>query len=204
MVQSIEVKKVKDERIENIAKKYIGEHKFYLYTPCNEHYGWRDSIEMSRLRNLILKYKIVYVYTKETNSLCRHSVVERQMINMKKTEKITIILRDAQGRPHMVKIYVGSNVDIDIYGGNMVMNRPRKYDTNKADESKKFKYDGGMEFKATPERVAKFNTYSDSYDAQSFIHDEWMKEDEAGGLPDLITGHCLNELAKRLKKEGKW
>ena len=77
MIQSVQVKEVNDERIKSIARKWIGKHKFYLYTPCNEHYGWRDSIEMPRLRNLVLKYKIVYVYTKETDSLCRHSVVER-------------------------------------------------------------------------------------------------------------------------------
>ena len=123
---------------------------------------------------------------------------------MKKTEKIGLILRDYQGRPHMVKIYVGSHVDIDIYGGNMVMNRPRKYDTNKIDESKQFKYDGGMEFKATPERVAKFNTYTDSYDCQEFIHQEWMKENnvKAGGLLDLIEDYGLNELAEKIRKGG--
>ena len=77
MIQSIQVKEVNDERIKSIAKKWIGKHKFYLYTPCNESYGWRDSIEASRLRNLVLKYKIVYVYTKETDCLCKHSVVER-------------------------------------------------------------------------------------------------------------------------------
>lgn len=97
---------------------------------------------------------------------------------MKKTEKIELILRDAQGRPFMVKIDIGSNVDIDIYGGNMVMNKPHRYDTNETDGSKKYKYDGGMEFKATRERVAKFNTYTDSYDAQYFIHTEWVKENK--------------------------
>lgn len=123
---------------------------------------------------------------------------------MKKTEKIGLILRDCQGRPHMVKIYVGSNVDIDIYGGNMVMNRPRRYDTNKLDESKQFKPDGGMEFIATPERVAKFNTYTDSYQCQEYIHQEWVKENdvEPGGLIDLIQDYGLNELAEKIRKRG--
>ena len=97
---------------------------------------------------------------------------------MKTAEKINLILRDAQGKPFMVKVNIGSNIDIDIYGGNMVMNKPRRYDTNEADGSKKYKYDGGMEFKATRERVAKFNTYTDSYDAQCFIHNEWVKENK--------------------------
>jgi hypothetical protein len=123
---------------------------------------------------------------------------------MKTAEKINLILRDAQGKPFMVKVYVGSNIDIDIYGGNMVMNKPRRYDTNKADESKKYKYDGGMEFKATRERVAKLNTYTDSYDCQEFIHQEWMKENnsKAGGLLDLITDHGLTELAEKIRKGG--
>ena len=41
---------------------------------------------------------------------------------MKTAEKINLILRDAQGKPFMVKVNVGSNVDIDIYGGNMRKN----------------------------------------------------------------------------------
>jgi len=117
---------------------------------------------------------------------------------MKKTEKIGLILRDYQGRPHMVKIYVGSHVDIDIYGGNMVMNTPRRYDTNKTDESKQFKYDGGMEFTATPELVAKFNAYTNAYDCQELIHQKWLKENKPGGLLDLVQDGGLDELANKI------
>lgn len=83
------------------------------------------------------------------------------------------------------------------------MNHPRRYDTNEVDKSKKFKYDGGMEFIATPERVAKFNTYTDPYDCQEFIHQEWIKENEVkvGGLLDLIEDHSLTELAEKIRKE---
>ena len=34
---------------------------------------------------------------------------------MKTAEKINLILRDAQGKPFMVKVNIGSNIDIDIY-----------------------------------------------------------------------------------------
>lgn len=122
----------------------------------------------------------------------------------KNRNKLILKLRDFYGHEHPVMIYEGAEVDIDIYGGNMVMNKPRKYDTNKIDESKCFRYDGGMEFTATRERVVKFNAYTDSYDCQEFIHQEWMKENnsKAGGLLDLIKDHNLTELAKKIRKGG--
>lgn len=93
---------------------------------------------------------------------------------MKKAQ-IELILRDAMGMPHAVRIDVNCEVDIDIYGGNMVMNKPYYYDTNKEDERKQFCYDGGMEFIASKERVEKFNTHKDAFEAQKFIHDDWRE-----------------------------
>jgi len=125
----------------------------------------------------------------------------------KNRNKLILKLRDFYGHEHPVMIYEGAEVDIDIYGGNMVMNKPRKYDTNKIDESKCFRYEGGMEFTATRERVAKFNAYTDSYDCQEFIHQEWMAENnktgdfyvevKTGGLLDLIRDGGLDELANK-------
>lgn len=77
MIQSIQSKKVHNGELEKIAKCWIGEHNFYLYTPLNDQYGWKDNIEATELRRLVLKYKIVYVYVKREGSLCMHSVVER-------------------------------------------------------------------------------------------------------------------------------
>ena len=89
---------------------------------------------------------------------------------MKKEKKLIIVLRDAYGNPYKVNICENDYVDIDICGGNMVMVEPKRFDTNVDDASKQFKYDGGMEFIATPSCVAKFNEFTDSYDAQDFIH----------------------------------
>lgn len=90
-------------------------------------------------------------------------------------KKVELILRDANGKPHIVKIDADCEVDIDIYGGNMVMNKPYYYDTNKGDERKRFCPDGGMEFIASPEVVEKFNTFKDSLDAQKYIHGYWRE-----------------------------
>lgn len=117
---------------------------------------------------------------------------------MKNKKKLLLKLRDVHGHAHPVMIYEGAKVDIDIYGGNMVMNTPRRYDTNKIDESKQFKYDGGMEFTATPGLVAKFNAYTNAYDCQELIHQKWLKENKPGGLLDLVQDGGLDELANKM------
>ena len=94
----------------------------------------------------------------------------------KDKKKLVLVLRDKLDNPYPVTIYEGANVDISIYRGNMVMNRPKVYDTNKKDFVKKFYYDGGMEFIATPELVEKFNSFTDSYDCQNVIHEDYMRQ----------------------------
>ena len=94
----------------------------------------------------------------------------------KDKKKLVLILRDKLDNPYPVTIYEGAHVDIDIYRGNMVMNRPRVYDTNKKDYQKKYCYDGGMDFIATKEIVEKFNSFTDSYDCQNVIHEDYMKK----------------------------
>lgn len=95
---------------------------------------------------------------------------------MKKTEKITLKLRDAYGKEYPVKVNTGDLIIIDVYAKNMVMDKPFFFDTNKEDVNKKFKYDGGMDFKATLQNVAKFNAINDTYDAQKLCHRIHMRE----------------------------
>lgn len=95
---------------------------------------------------------------------------------MKKTEKITIMLRDAHGKAYPVKVNIDELIIIDVYAKNMVLDKPFFFDTNKEDVNKKFKYDGGMEFKATPQNVAEFNAIIDTYDAQALCHRIHMEE----------------------------
>ena len=109
----------------------------------------------------------------------------------KDKKKLVLILRDKLDNAHPVTIYEGAHVDIDIYRGNMVMNHPRVYDTNKKDYQKKYCYDGGMDFIATPELVAKFNSFTDSYDCQNVIHEDYMRqfrEETEKGLEDGTIG----------------
>ena len=109
---------------------------------------------------------------------------------MKKGLKITVVLRDNKGNPYPVKIYEGKEVIIEIYRDNMVMTRPKQFDTNKMDKGKQYFHNGGMQFTATKEFVEKFNTFTDVYEAEQFCHDVYMQRvhatEKIGSLEDLL------------------
>ena len=106
---------------------------------------------------------------------------------MKNVEKITVVLRDARGNPHPTKIYINSKVEIDVLADNMVMRRPRQYDTNKEDRNKSYYSLEMMEFVATKEFVAKFNQCKNSDEAIQLCHDEYMKAMLASGEAKIVN-----------------